>query len=177
MPAGPAASIAGRAPPWRIGTPALGKAFIGHSNQPIGPVGVIQRASGKGEQTMAFTLRGISLMATAGLAAVLASSVPAAAQVPLVESPRSKEILARYNEATQAAIMCENRQLGVPGETRIAEMAARASGSQYLTGSMLATVQDSRGWMRMVIGSMGCKDPVVMDRLAFFDQQIAPSLR
>ena len=42
---------------------------------------------------------------------------------------------------------------------------------------MLATVQDARGWMRMVISSMGCKDPVVMDRLAFFDQQIAPSLR
>ena len=123
-------------------------------------------------------LRNISWAVTAGLAAALASAVPAAAQtVPLVDSPRAKEILARYNEATQAAIICENRQLGVPGESRVAEMAARASGSQYLTGSMLATVQDSRGWMRMVISSMGCRDPVVMDRLAFFDQQIAPGLR
>jgi hypothetical protein len=116
--------------------------------------------------------------AVTGLAAMLASAAPVAAQtVPLVDSPRAKEILARYNEATQAAILCENRRLGIEGESRIAEMAGRASGSQYLTGSMLATVQDSRGWMRMVIASMGCRDPVVMDRLAFFDQQIAPSLR
>ena len=123
-------------------------------------------------------LRNISWAITAGLAAMVATAAPAAAQtVPLVDSPRAKEILARYNEATQAAIICENRQLGVPGESRVAEMAARASGSQYLTGSMLATVQDSRGWMRMVIASMGCRDPVVMDRLAFFDQQIAPGLR
>jgi hypothetical protein len=42
---------------------------------------------------------------------------------------------------------------------------------------MLKTVQDSRSWMRMIIGSGGCKDPVVTDRLAFFDQQIAPGLR
>jgi hypothetical protein len=112
------------------------------------------------------------------VAAVLASVVPAAAQTaPVVDSPRAKEILARYNEATQAAITCENRHLGVPDESQIAQMAAKASGSQYLTGSMLYTVQDSRGWMRMVIASMGCRDPVVMDRLAFFDQQIAPGLK
>ena len=129
---------------------------------------------------MTFTSRSsLSLTIAALAAAVLwAASRPAAAQTaPVVDSPRAKEILARYHEATQAAITCENRQLGVPGETRIAEMAARASGSQYMAGSMLATVQDSRGWMRMVIASRGCKDPVVMDRLAFFDQQIAPGLR
>ena len=123
-------------------------------------------------------LRNISWALGAGLAAMIASALPAAAQTaPVVDSPRAKEILARYNEATQAAIICENRRLGVPGESKVAEMAARASGSQYLTGSMLATVQDSRSWMRMVIASMGCRDPVVMDRLAFFDQQIAPGLR
>ena len=115
----------------------------------------------------------------AGLSAalLLGAALPAAAQsAPLVDSPRSKEILARYNESAQAAISCE-RPLSMPEEVRIAEMAARASGDQYVAGTMLTTVQDSRGWMRMVIGSMGCKDPVVMDRLAFFDQQIAPSLR
>ncbi len=129
---------------------------------------------------MTFTLRSLSSVTIAGVAAAFlwAAPGPAAAQTaPVVDSPRAKEILARYNEATQAAIICENRQLGVPGETRIAEMASRASGSQYMAGSMLATVQDSRGWMRMVISSMGCRDPVVMDRLAFFDQQIAPGLR
>jgi hypothetical protein len=31
--------------------------------------------------------------------------------------------------------------------------------------------------MRMTISSMTCKDPVVMDRLAFFHQQIEPGLR
>ncbi len=128
---------------------------------------------------MAFAKRVRSAAFAAGAAVTLAVSAGGAlAQTaPVVDSPRAKEILARYNEAAQAAITCENRQLGVAGESRVAEMAARASGSQYLTGSMLATVQDSRGWMRMVISSMGCRDPVVMDRLAFFDQQIAPSLR
>ena len=129
---------------------------------------------------MTVTLRTTSAAIIAGAAAAFLWTAPgpAAAQTaPVVDSPRAKEILARYNEATQAAISCENIRLGVPGETKVAEMAARASGSQYLTGSMLTTVQDSRGWMRMVIGSMGCKDPVVMDRLAFFDQQIAPGLR
>lgn len=129
---------------------------------------------------MAFSLRRISSLALAGVtsALLLGAALPALAQsAPMVDSARSKEILARYNEATQAAITCENRALSMPEQTRIAEMAARASHSEYLTGSMLTTVQDSRGWMRMVISSMGCKDPVVMDRLAFFDQQIAPSLR
>ena len=127
---------------------------------------------------MAFAQRTRSWAVAAGATIVLAVSAGGAlAQTaPVVDSARAKEILARYNEATQAAITCENLQLGIAGESRVAEMAARASGSQYLTGSMLATVQDSRGWMRMVIGSRGCKDPVVMDRLAFFDQQIAPSL-
>jgi hypothetical protein len=129
---------------------------------------------------MAISLRKMTSLAGAGVTAalLLGSALPAMAQsAPLVDSPRSKEILARYNEATQAAMTCERRPIGMAEETRIAEMAARASRSEYLTGSMLTTVQDSRGWMRMVIASMGCKDPVVMDRLAFFDQQIAPSLR
>ncbi len=128
---------------------------------------------------MAFAFRSISWAVKAGLAAtVLTAALPAAAQtVPLVDSPRALEILARYNEATQAAITCENQNLGIPGEARIAEMSSRASGSQYLTGSMLTTVQNSRGWMRMVIASRGCRDAVVMDRLAFYDQQIAPGLR
>jgi hypothetical protein len=42
---------------------------------------------------------------------------------------------------------------------------------------MLKTVQDARGRMRMIIGSKGCKDPAVMERLAFFHQQIEPGLR
>ena len=129
---------------------------------------------------MTFTVRRLSSLTLAGVAAALLWSAPgpAAAQIaPVVDSPRAKEILARYNEATQAAISCGNRRLDIAGEAQVAGMAAKASGSQYLTGSMLATVQDSRGWMRMVIASMGCRDPVVMDRLAFFDQQIAPGLR
>ncbi len=128
---------------------------------------------------MTFTLRGISTIAAAGVTAVLlGAAVPAAAQtVPLVDSAQSKEVLARYNEATEAVMVCEGRRLGIPEQSRIAEMAARASGDQYLTGTMLATVQDSRGWMRMTISSLGCKAPVVMDRLAFFNQQIAPNLR
>src|SRR5579862_2347430 len=105
----------------------------------------------------------------------LASDRPADAQT--VDSQRSLDILGRYNEATQAAITCENRQFGIPGETRIAAMAASASGEQYLAGSMLKKVEDSRGWMRMTISSMTCKDPVVMDRLAFFHAQIEPGLR
>jgi hypothetical protein len=120
-----------------------------------------------------------SSLILAGLSAalLLGAALPAAAQTaPLVDSPRSKEILARYNESAQAAISCE-RPLSMAEEVRIAELAARASRDEYMAGTMLTTVQDSRGWMRMVIGSMGCKDPVVMDRLAFFDQQIAPSLR
>lgn len=129
---------------------------------------------------MALSLRRISSLALAGVTAalLLGTALPAAAQsAPVVNSARAKEILARYNEATQAAITCEKRPLNIDQETSIAGMAARASRSEYLTGSMLTTVQDSRGWMRMVISSMGCKDPVVMDRLAFFDQQIAPNLR
>jgi hypothetical protein len=128
---------------------------------------------------MTVSLRKSVSLTVAGLAAalMLGTALPAAAQsAPIVDSARAKEILARYNESAQAAITCE-RPLSMGEEVRIAEMAARASRSEYLTGSMLTTVQDSRGWMRMVIGSMGCKDPVVMDRLAFFDQQIAPSLR
>jgi hypothetical protein len=62
-------------------------------------------------------------------------------------------------------------------ETRIAGLAAAASHDEFLAGSMLKTVQDSRAWMRMVIASMSCRDPVVVDRLAFFHQQIEPSLR
>jgi len=125
---------------------------------------------------MTFTLRGLSL-ATVGLAAALGSAAPAGAQTaPLVDSPNSREILARYNEATQAAILCENLRLGVPGESQVAEMASRASGGQYLAGSMLTTIEDARGWMRMIVSSRGCRDPLVMDRLAFFDQQIKPGL-
>jgi hypothetical protein len=129
---------------------------------------------------MALSLRRISSLALAGVTAalLLGTALPAAAQSgPIVDSARAKEILARYNEATQAAQICESRSLNMPQQTQIAEMAARASRSEYLTGTMLSTVEDSRGWMRMVISSMGCKDPVVMDRLAFFDQQIAPNLR
>jgi hypothetical protein len=121
----------------------------------------------------------IASLTLAGLAAalLLGTALPAAAQMaPVVDSPRALEILARYNEASQAAISCE-RPLSMAEEVRVAEMAARASHNDYLSGSMLKTVQDSRGWMRMVIGSSGCKDPVVMDRLAFFDQQISPGLR
>lgn len=130
---------------------------------------------------MAFRQHRISLVAMVAVAAGLwlTSGSPATAQAPLTlaDSSRSLEILARYNEATQAAITCENRQFGAPGETRIAGMAAQASGEQYLSGTMLKTVEDSRGWMRMVISSKTCKDPVVMDRLAFFHQQIEPGLR
>jgi len=119
--------------------------------------------------------RTLSMGFIAGL--VLGVALPAAAQMaPMVDSPRSKEILARYNEATQAAISCE-RPLSMAEQVRIAELTARASGNEYLSGTMLATVQDSRGWMRMVVSSQGCRGPVVMDRLAFFDQQIAPNLR
>ena len=114
---------------------------------------------------------------TIGLATALAAAAPAFAQTaPLVDSPNAREILARYNEATQAAIMCEHLELGQPGETQVAQMAARASGGQYLTGSMLTTIEDARGWMRMIVSSRGCRDPLVMDRLAFFDRQIAPGL-
>ncbi len=126
-------------------------------------------------------MHGISFITMAAVAAGLwvTPGGPAAAQTPvaLTDSPRSVEILARYNEATQAAITCENRQLGSAGEGQVAAMAARASGEQYLSGTMLKTVQDSRGWMRMTISSLTCKDPVVMDRLAFFHQQIEPGLR
>ena len=125
---------------------------------------------------MTVTLRGLGLSAI-GLAAALAAAAPVRAQTaPVVDSPNSKEILARYNEATQAAILCEHLQLGVPGESQVAEMASRASGGQYLTGSMLTTIEDARGWMRMVVSSRGCGDPVVVDRLTFFDQQIKPGL-
>ena|SRR5271170_5343814 len=111
------------------------------------------------------------------VALLLGTALPAAAQMaPVVDSPRALEVLARYNEASQAEITCQ-RPLSMAEEVRVAEMAARASHNDYLSGSMLKTIQDSRAWMRMVIGSMGCKDAVVMDRLAFFDQQIAPSLR
>jgi hypothetical protein len=119
--------------------------------------------------------RVFSMGFAAGL--ILGVALPAAAQMaPVVDSPRSKEILARYNEATQAAISCE-RPMSMAEEVRIAELSARASGNEYLAGTMLTTVQDSRGWMRMVISSEGCRGAVVMDRLAFFDQQIAPNLR
>jgi hypothetical protein len=123
-------------------------------------------------------MRGIS-WAAAGLAVAVASAtLPAAAQTaPPVDSPRALEILARYNEATQAAIMCENRPFGIEDEKRAAEVTARATGVQFMTGSMLTTVQNSRGWMRMMVSSLGCRDAVVMDRLAFFNQQIAPNLR
>jgi hypothetical protein len=127
---------------------------------------------------MTISLRHHASLTLAGLAAlaILATTLPVTAQTPVVDSPRSLEILARYQEASQAEISCE-RPLSVDEETRVAAMAARASHEEYLAGSMLKTVQDSRGWMRMVIGSGGCKDPVVLDRLAFFHQQIEPGLR
>ena len=128
---------------------------------------------------MTIRSRNLASLTLAGLATalLLGTALPAAAQMaPVVDSPRALEILARYNEASQAEITCQ-RPLSMGEEVRIAEMAARASHDEYLAGSMLKTVQDSRGWMRMVIGWGGCKDPVVTDRLAFFDQQIAPGLR
>jgi hypothetical protein len=128
---------------------------------------------------MTIPSRKLASLAFAGFAAtlLLGTALPAAAQMaPVVDSPRALEILSRYNEASQAEITCQ-RPLSMEEQTRIAAMAARASHDEYLSGSMLKTVQDSRGWMRMVIGSMGCNDPVVRDRLAFFDQQIAPGLR
>lgn len=113
-----------------------------------------------------------------GLVAILmfGTALPVTAQTPVVDSPRSLGILAHYQEAAQAEISCE-RPLSADEEVRVAAMAARASHEEYLSGSMLKTVQDSRGWMRMAIGSGGCKDPMVMDRLAFFHQQIEPGLR
>lgn len=120
-----------------------------------------------------------SLITVASAAAVwIALAMPVSAQMaPVVDSPRAKEILARFQEATQAAILCQDRNLSLDQETRIAEMTSRATNSEYLTGSLLNTVQNSRGMMRMRIASLGCRDPLVMDRLAFFDATIAPGLR
>jgi hypothetical protein len=128
---------------------------------------------------MTIPSRKLASLTLAGLAAalMLGTALPAAAQMaPIVESPRSLDILARYNEASQAEISCV-RPLSMAEETRIAGLAAAASHDEFLAGSMLKTVQDSRAWMRMVIASMSCRDPVVVDRLAFFHQQIEPSLR
>ena len=116
------------------------------------------------------SLAGVGL----GVAMMFGTALPAAAQI--VDSPRSLEILAQYHEASQAEISCE-RPLSTDEETRIAAMAARASHEEYLAGSMLKMVQDARGRMRMTISSMGCKDPAVMDRLAFFHREIEPGLR
>lgn len=120
-----------------------------------------------------------SLITVASAAAVwIALAMPVSAQMaPVVDSPRARETLARYQEATQAAILCQNRELNLDQESRIAEMTSRATHSEYLTGSLLSTVQTSRGMMRMRIASLGCRDPLVMDRLAFFDSTIAPGLR
>ena len=128
---------------------------------------------------MAVNLRNISSLAVAGMAAAVlwTSPTPASAQMaPAADSPRSVEILARYNEAMQAAITCEGAKFTIDQETKVAEMAARASGQEYSTGKMLQTVSDTRPIVRMVQASMTCRDPMIMDRLAFFNSTIKPGL-
>jgi len=127
--------------------------------------------------TVALRLRSSLILAGLAAAVAVGGVLPARAQMaPPVDSPRALETLARYNEATQAAILCR-RPISMTEETRIAELASTASHGDYLAGSMLRTVDSSRGWMRMMVSSLGCKDPVVTDRLAFFDSQIEPRLR
>lgn len=124
---------------------------------------------------MAFQLRSISL-ALAGLASAAVLTFAGSASAQMADSPRSLEILARWNEATQAAITCEGRRFSIDEETKIAEAAAKASQAEnYSTGSMLMTVSDRRPWLRMVQASMTCRDAVVADRLAFFKSTVAPS--
>ena len=117
-------------------------------------------------------MRSISL-AVAGVASAVVLSTSASAQ--MADSPRALEILARWNEATQAVITCEGRRFSIDDETKIAEATARATNSEYLTGSMLMTVSDRRPWLRMVQASMTCRDPVVADRIAFFKSTVAPA--
>jgi hypothetical protein len=123
---------------------------------------------------MAFKLRSISLtLAGLASAAVLSFGTPAVAQ--MADSPRALETLARWNEATQAVITCEGRRLSIDDETKIAEATARATNAEYSTGSMLMTVSDRRPWLRMVQASMTCRDPMIVDRVAFFKSTVAPA--
>jgi hypothetical protein len=121
---------------------------------------------------MALTLRSISL-AVAGLASAVILSTSASAQ--MADSPRALETLARWNEATQAVITCEGRRFSIDDETKIAEATAKATNAEYSTGSMLMTVSDRRPWLRMVQASMTCRDPMIVDRIAFFKSTVAPA--
>ncbi|MBV8168678.1 MAG: hypothetical protein JO021_17915 [Alphaproteobacteria bacterium] len=122
---------------------------------------------------MALNLRSITLT-VAGLAAAAVLSFATSASAQMADSPRALEILARWNEATQAVITCEGRRFSLDDETKIAEATARATNAEYLTGSMLQTVSDRRPWVRTVQASMTCRDPMIMDRIAFFKSTVAP---
>src|SRR5580658_10132734 len=86
---------------------------------------------------MTISSRKLVSLTLAGLGAVLllGTAQPASAQMaPVVDSPRALEILARYNEASQAEISCQ-RPLSIDEQARIAGMAAAASHDEFLAGS------------------------------------------
>ena len=133
-------------------------------------------------------LKGIGLAVAAGVVAVGFSVAPARAQMaepvipPYTKSspaaPYSKglETVRQYHEAVEAAVRCDGRKFSLDEETKIAEVIAKASGTDYYTGGLLTQVHDGRDFFGARILSFGCKDQVVQDRLAFFRSNIQSAM-
>ncbi len=84
---------------------------------------------------------------------------------------------ARYHEAARAFELCGGKPLSGAEHDKLAMVISTETQSQMTIGQNLAVVREARTNMEQRIQASGCKDPLVVDALRTFEQQVRPKLR
>jgi hypothetical protein len=83
----------------------------------------------------------------------------------------------RYHEAARAFEICGGKNLSAAQHDKLAMVISAATQSRLSLGQSLNAVHEARANMEQRISGTSCKDPLVVDALRFFDQQIKSQLR
>ena len=82
----------------------------------------------------------------------------------------------RYHEATRAFELCGGKPLSPAEHDKLAVVIGTETQHQMKVGDNLSVVREARTNMEQRVQATGCKDPLVVDALRTFDQQVRPKL-
>jgi hypothetical protein len=83
---------------------------------------------------------------------------------------------ARYHEAARAFELCSGKPLTSAQHDKLAMVIGNETQHAMTIGQNLAVIREARDNMEQRIKATGCKDPLVVDALRTFEQQIRPKL-
>jgi hypothetical protein len=79
-------------------------------------------------------------------------------------------IAVRYHEAARAAEVCKVRKLTPAEHDKLAVLVGQETRNGLTIGQELTAIRESRINMDLKVQTGGCKDPLVLDAIRFFNQ-------